>query len=293
MSATPAAAPSAELAAAPARQGRRPGVLSVYRWELRKLRSQKRTYIGIGAAMLLPILFTVVLSTQKGGPEDMPLAGSLRLSGIVVVLVVLAFTSRFAAQLLVSIVAADIVATESGGGTLKLVLTRSVSRRTLLTGKLLAAWTYVLLVLGAMLAAGLVSGIIAWGFHPFVNIDLMPISAGRALWLTVAGFGLFAIPLCSVAAFAVFLSTVTRNTAASLGGTMVFELVQEAVGGLVHVKWLQRHLLSHQFDVWQALFHSPTHWGVVVRALWVSALFAAVPLAVAYIVFERRDVTGE
>ena len=291
MSATPAAAGTREAAAA--RPGRRPGVLAVYRWELRKLRSQKRTYIGVGAAMLLPILFTVVLSTQSGGPEDMPLAASLRISGVVVSLVVLAFASHFAAQLLVSIVAADIVATESSGGTLKLVLTRSVSRRTLLTGKLLTAWTYVVLVLAAMLGAGLVSGIIAWGFHPFVNIDLMPISAGRALFLTVAGFALFAIPLCAIAAFAVFLSTVTRNTAASLGGTMVFELVQEAVGGLVNVPWLKRHLLSRQFDVWEAVFHSPTHWGVIVRALWVSAVFAAVPLGLAYWVFGRRDVTGE
>lgn len=32
---------------------------------------------------------------------------------------------------------------------------------------------------------------------------------------------------------------------------------------------------------------------MIVRALWVSALFAAVPLALAYRVFARRDVTGE
>jgi hypothetical protein len=30
-----------------------------------------------------------------------------------------------------------------------------------------------------------------------------------------------------------------------------------------------------------------------VRALWVSALFAAVPLALAFLVFGRRDVAGD
>ena len=43
----------------------------------------------------------------------------------------------------------------------------------------------------------------------------------------------------------------------------------------------------------QALFQAHTQWSVIVRALWVSALFAAVPLALAYRVFGRRDVTGE
>ena len=121
----------------------RPGVLTVYRWELRKLRSQKRTYIGIAAAMLLPVLFTVVLAVQKGGgPTDEPLGVNLKISGIILVLIVLTFVSRFAAQVLAALVAGDIVAAETSGGTLKLVLTRSVTRNQLLTGKVLATYTY-------------------------------------------------------------------------------------------------------------------------------------------------------
>ena len=271
----------------------RPGALTVYRWELRKLRSQKRTYIGIAAAMLLPVLFTVVLSVQSGGPHDAPLATNLRISGLVLVLVVLTFVLRFAAQLLTALVAGDIVATETGGGTLKLVLTRSVTRSQLLTGKILATYTYVLALLAAMLATGLIGGIAVWGFHPIVNIALLPVSAWHTFFLTIAAFALFAIPLCAIASFGVFLSAVTRNSAGAIVGTLVFELLQEAIGGLVHVPWLQHHLLSHQFDAWQALFQAHTQWSVIVRALWVSALFAAVPLAVAYRVFGRRDVTGE
>ncbi|MBA3865994.1 MAG: hypothetical protein H0X42_06560, partial [Solirubrobacterales bacterium] len=44
-----------------------PGTLTVYRWELRKLRSQKRTYLGLGAAALVPIIFVFALGTQGNG----------------------------------------------------------------------------------------------------------------------------------------------------------------------------------------------------------------------------------
>ena len=33
----------------------------MYRWELFKLRYQKRTYLGLGAAVIVPILFVVAI----------------------------------------------------------------------------------------------------------------------------------------------------------------------------------------------------------------------------------------
>jgi ABC-2 type transport system permease protein len=51
-------------------------------------------------------------------------------------------------------------------------------------------------------------------------------------------------------------------------------------------------LLSTQFDSWQGVFHTPTDWTVVGRAIWVSALYVAVPLVAAHLIFGRRDVAG-
>jgi ABC-2 type transport system permease protein len=59
----------------------RPTTLTVYRWELRKLVSQKRTYIGIGSAALLPVIFVAVMAIQTGGPYDAPLGHNLRAPG--------------------------------------------------------------------------------------------------------------------------------------------------------------------------------------------------------------------
>ena len=37
----------------------------VYRWEIAKLLAQKRTYLGLGAAMLVPLIFVVVLVSRR------------------------------------------------------------------------------------------------------------------------------------------------------------------------------------------------------------------------------------
>ena len=271
----------------------RPTTLTAYRWEVRKLASQKRTYIGIGAAALLPVLFVVVMAFQSGGPYDAPLGHNLRHTGIVLALVVLTFASRFGAQLVTALVAGDIVATEDAGGTLKMIFTRSLTRGQILAGKVLATFTYVVALLAALLATGLVSGLIAWGFKPVVDISHVQISAVHALGLTFAALAVFTLPLISIAAFGILLSTVTHNSAAAIVGTLVFELVQEAIAGLVHLSFFKHYLLSDQFDGWHGLFQHPVFWTPVVRSAWVSALFAVTSLAVAYVVFRRRDVAGE
>jgi hypothetical protein len=51
-----------------ATQPRRPSTLTVYRWEMRKLASQKRTYMGLGLVIILPLFFVVFQNVhQRGG----------------------------------------------------------------------------------------------------------------------------------------------------------------------------------------------------------------------------------
>jgi len=271
----------------------RGGTLVAYRWELRKLAAQKRTYIGIGSAVVLPVIFVVVMALQRGGPYDAPLGHNLRRTGLSLALVVLTFASRFGAQLVTALVAGDIVASEDSVGTLKMILTRSLRRGQILGGKILAAFTYVAAVMLAFAAAGVVAGVAAWGFNPLTTLAHTQISAAHALGLTIAAVAVFAMPLAGVAAFAILLSTWTRNSAAAIVGALVYALAQEAIGGLVHRDWARHYLLSDQYDGWQGLFRSSTDWALVGRALWVSAIFAAIPLVAALVIFSRRDVAGD
>jgi ABC-2 type transport system permease protein len=268
-------------------------VARVYRWELLKLLAQKRTYLGLGAAMLVPVIFVVVLQLQSGGPNDVPLGRYIRDSGVVTPLVVLLFMSIWGFPLITALVAGDIVASETNNGTLKTILTRSRERGQVFAGKALAAFTYTLVIVVSMGVVGVVAGSIAWGFHSFTSLSGTPVSAGRGLGLMFASLGVYVLPLAGIAAFGLLLSTVTRNSAASVVGTLMFALFMQLIGVLPGTESIRPYLLGTQFDAWHGFLRTPADWTPVVRAIWLSAIYIFVPLFAAYVVFLRRDVAGE
>ena len=82
-----------------------PGVLTVYRWELRKLRAQKRTYLGLGAAALVPIIFVVALVTRGDSPNDVAFGRYVHDTGLAIPLVLLLFGSVWMFPLITALVA--------------------------------------------------------------------------------------------------------------------------------------------------------------------------------------------
>ena len=268
-------------------------VARVYRWELAKLLAQKRTYLGLGAAALVPVIFVVVLVLQTGGPNDVPLGRYIRNTGLAVPFVVLFFMSIWGLPLITALVAGDIVASESHNGTLKTILTRSRERSEVLTGKVLAAISYTLAVILAMGLVGLVAGSVAWGFHPLTSLSGTKISAGHGLGLLAASLAIYALPLVGVAAFGLMLSTMTRNSAAAVVGTLMWALLMQLLGVLPGTESFRSYLLGTQFDAWHGFLRVPADWTPVIRAVWVCALYIALPLGAAYVVFLRRDVAGD
>src|SRR5689334_1908069 len=126
------------------------GIARIYRWEIAKLLAQKRTYLGLGTAIVVPIIFVLVLVLQRGGPNDVPLGRYIRDTGLAVPFVVLFFMSIWGLPLITALVAGDIVASEHHNGTLKTILTRSRDRGEVFAGKVLATATYTLTVVFLM-----------------------------------------------------------------------------------------------------------------------------------------------
>jgi ABC-2 type transport system permease protein len=278
--------------AVPLRRRRRPGVGTVYVWELRKLRAQKRTYIGLGAAILVPVIFIVALLTGDGGPEDIPFGRYVRDSGLAIPLVGLFFGSIWFFPLVTALVSGDIVAAEDGNGTLKTILTRSVERWQIFTGKVLAALSYTFVALVLFVVVGLVIGGLIWGFDPLISLSGTRISVGRGLALIGAGSLAYYMPMIAVASIALLLSTVSRNSAAAVVGTLMISLIMQLLGAINALSFLHPYLLSEQFNAWQGFLREPIDWAPIGHAAWVSACYAVPALGVAFTAFLRRDVAG-
>jgi ABC-2 type transport system permease protein len=270
-----------------------PGIGTIYLWELRKLRAQKRTYLGLGAAALVPIIFVVALVTRPGGPNDVAFGRYVHDTGLAIPLVLLLFGSVWMFPLITALVAGDIVAAEDRHATLKTILTRSVDRQQIFAAKALAAFSYAILAIVVTGTVALVAGILASGFHSIVSLSGTRVSAPTGLGLVWASLGVYLIPILSIACIGLLFSTVFRNSGAAIVGTLMFSLLVQLIGILPGLGGLHPYLLSTQFDAWQGFLRTPVDWAPIVRAVWVCALYAVPALVVASLVFLRRDVAGE
>lgn len=267
----------------------------VYRWELRKLVAQKRTYAGFLAAAIFALAFVLVLRLKHnaGVPSDIPLGREVKHTGLALPLVLLQFASIFGAPLITALVASDIFATEHQNSTLKTVLTRSVGRGSLYAGKAFAAATYAAAVVVTCGLVAFVGASIAFGLHPLRDVRGATHSIAGAFGLVAAGYGVYLLPVFVVCAFSFFLSVVTRNGAAALVGALLYALAFQLVSALPGIGGGKRYLLPNQWEAWQELFHAPGHGGAVARAVWLCSLYIAIPVAAGWLVFRRRDVAGD
>jgi ABC-2 type transport system permease protein len=289
---------AAEATAAPITAGppraRRPSTLTILRWELRKLRSQKRTYLGLGIAVLLPVIFLVAQNLRSHHPHDAEniFASHITESGLATPVLILLWASVFLLPLIAALVAGDVVANEDGNGTLKTILTRSVDRGQVIAAKTVTALIYAAAGAFTMAAVATAGGVASWGFRRVITFSGTVVPAPKGLLLVIAAYAFYLIPLAAVACIGVLLSTVTRNSAAAVVGTLAFTLLLALLTLIPGLEGAGPYLLTTQYQAWQGLLATPTDWGPILHSLWVCALYALPALAIAHLVFLRRDVAG-
>jgi ABC-2 type transport system permease protein len=264
------------------------GIYVAYRGELFKLLARRRTYLGFATAAIGPIIYLLLELAQ--GPPKGPLADNLGHTGVGFALVVVKLIAVFGPAVIAALVAGDIVASEREEGTLKTVLTRSLTRTELLLGKLLALFTYLVLALAVFFLVSTVGGVIAWGFNPLVNISGQRISALHALALDLPALVVYTFPVLAIACFGFFLSVVTGQSVPAVGGTLIYAMSLQGVAAISAIKDVHPYLLTNQLTAWHDLFETPSGGDLIVRAIWVSAAFALPPILAALAIFNRRDI---
>ena len=191
----------------------------LYRWELRKLVSQKRTYLGLGAAAVVPIIFVVALPCRAARPTTSPSAATCASPAWPSRSCCCCSASIWLFPLITALVAGDIIASEDHNGTLKTILTRSLDRGQVFAGKLLAAATYAALALVADGRGGGGRGQHRVGLQPAHRpVRAAGLGRARRSALVAASFAVYLMPIAAVVCIGLLLSALTRNSAAAVVG---------------------------------------------------------------------------
>ncbi|MCL6636721.1 MAG: ABC transporter permease subunit [Alicyclobacillus sp.] len=209
--------------------------------------------------------------------------------------------------LLVTVLAADMVSSEVSGGTVKLLLTRGVSRTRVLASKLaalglLVALLFLAIAVSAYGVAGLFFGYSGFGLPVIIGFHSLPngtvdvshvqlIPQWEYLWMSY-GCGFFAS--LSVACLAFMVSTLVRSTASSMG-IMMAALVAGALLTTLANRWTAaKYLPVVNLRLSNYLNGSPPplEGMTFLFSVTVLAVSALAAVAVSFAVFARRDFLG-
>jgi ABC-2 type transport system permease protein len=267
-------------------------MIGVIGFELRKLAAQRRSWITLLAAAILPFVLVIVLDGQARPPKDTLFGRFIHESGWAVPLLLLGFAGQWFLPLLTSIVAGDIFASEDHHGTWKTVLTRSVSRTQLFFGKVFVAIGFALvayLILGVCTIAASVWII---GHQPLSGLSGQMIPSHDAARLVVESWLGVAAPLIGFTGLAMLLSVLTRNVAVGIAAPVALGLVMQLVGAVGGLDLVRPLLLTTPMETWHGLFATPRFTAPLEVGLIVSAAWSVVSISIAYVVFRRRDYQG-
>ena len=217
-----------------------------------------------------------------------------------------AVASALLLPLLVTILVADLVSSERSAGTIKMLLTRPVSRRRVLASKLVAMALFTSsLVVASALLSWLIAGV-AFGWQGFdapvltgfrfgldgpdlTNVRMAP------LWIdTLAAYGLVWFSALTVGAIGVTFSVLFQSTAAAMG-TLLALVVSGVLLGQLASDWEPtRWIFVTNLPL--AQFYSgvppPVAGMTLLHSVLVLGVWGVGAIAVGMWVFSRRDVTA-
>jgi len=269
--------------------------LGPLRREAVKLLAQKRTFIGAGGLILVPIIFAVgvYLSSHNGGEGNSGDTAVFMLrtfaNGLYVPPAVLAVMSVFLLPLAAAMVGGNMIAGEAEHGTLRTILVRPVDRGALLLAKWATAVIYLGIVLLLVAVAGTISGWIFFGIHPMLIIG-GTVGVADALWLILLVCLMVLAELTCVLSLALLFSVITNSSLAAAVLTMVIILVVQIVLQFDFFASLRPYWFLNHFDAWFSLFRRPVDYGAIRSGLLAFAAYSVAAMVPAWLVFRRRDI---
>lgn len=282
--------------------------------ELFKIFKRPRTYISFAAVAALVVIIQFGLKVDgtsyiefmlRDLSASFDISGNI-LNGYLICFIILQLLLVHV-PLLITLISGDLISGEANMGTLRLLLTKPISRTEVILAKFLAATIYTFLLLLWMAVLALFLSIALFGTDDMLNLKsgyIVQLKENDVFWRYVCAFGFAALAMLTVAALGFFLSIFAENSIGPIVATMsiivVFTILSTLdipVFNAIKPYLFTTHMIGWKgfFDVKvnednQAIIGSVQNMPKVLQAAGVLMIHIVGLLAASIIVFKKKDI---
>jgi ABC-2 type transport system permease protein len=270
--------------------------------ELWKLFGKKRTYIGFGAFLLAQntVLLALHMTNWRRNVERL-LAGNgypaeEYISALTVALVLLVPQILLLMPLYASLVGGDLVAKEAEDGTLRMILSRPISRFRLLFVKWLAGVIFSIVLVLALGGTALFfarlwfpwRGMFVYSVWPESVFSLL--SAGPGLKLYICSHFFMALNASVILGLGFMFSCFNMKPAAATILALSFLFINLVMEHIPFMEPYQEWFLLYHFRAWLLTYADPVPWHRILGSLCVLFAFNATTFLIGAAAFQARDI---
>jgi len=267
-----------------------------------KIIAKPRSYIGIGAITLIAVVILLAMRIDgqsfisfitRPFEQSLVFEGNI-LNGNLIAFLILQMLIVHV-PLLIALVTGDLVSGEAAMGTIRLLLTKPISRTSVLVSKYLAGCAYTFVMLVWLMFLALVMGKILFGSGDLVVLNssgLIIFHQEDVLWRFVCGFSLAFLSLAMIATLSLTLSCFSDNSIGPIVSTMaiiiLFTIISTLDLPVLHN--IKPFLFTNHLTVWQNFFEDPLPVGKIIRSSFILLFHIIGLLSFAIYKFNKKDI---
>ena len=288
--------------------------------ELFKISRRPRTYIAFAAIAAIVAIFQFAFKADGQSYMDLMLQSvkdsfelekTKAINGYFMCYIILN-TLLVQVPILVALIAADSISGEANMGTLRLLLSKPISRTQLILVKFAAAAIFTILLLVWMAVTALLFSLLIFGADDMLifrvkgeESQILQITKDDILWRYFAAFAYATVALTVIAALSLFLSIFAENSIGPIIATVCIVIVCTIISN-INVPIIDRHVKPYLFTSylvgWKGFFYIGTdpegipikgsleNWPAIRKSLLILLGHIAVMVGISVAVFRKKDI---
>lgn len=295
-------------------------MLRLLQIELYKISKRPRTYFAFAAISAIVFIFQFAFKADgesymnlmlQNVQDSFSLDKTKAINGYFMCYIILN-TLLVQVPILVALIAGDAISGEANMGTLRLILTKPVSRTELILVKFLASFIFTVMLLVWMAIMALFVSMFIFGVDDMLifrvkgeESQILQITKDDVMWRYFAAFGYAAVALTVIAALAMLLSIFAENSIGPIIATVCIVIVCTVVSN-INVPIVERNVKPWLFTSylvgWKGFFYIGTtedgepikgsleNWPAIRNSLYILIGHIIVLLGISVLLFRKKDI---